>query len=351
MNYIARALCLFLIVALTFACGGEEPTTSSKPEPEESPVTTVPKEAPKPVTVPRFDSDSAYAFVAKQVEFGPRVPGSDEIEACRQWMIEKLESYGADVIRQDFSATFYYGETHSSANIIGQFNPGMQNRVILAAHYDTRFMAEEDPDESRQDDPILGADDGGSGVGVLIEIARLISENPIELGVDIIFFDAEDQGERGGAQGTLETWCLGAQYWSRSPHRNGYNADFGILLDMVGAEDAYFNKEKTRGVYQNASEISEVYREVWSLAKSMGKGRYFQDRTIGGIIDDHYFVNTITGIPMIDIINKPPGAEEGFGPHWHTHNDNMDVISKETLGAVGQVVAAVIYRHSGGRFL
>jgi len=352
MYHTIRALYLIIIFAVITACGDESSTTDGTSQPDTSiNAPKTPQEAPKPVQVPAFNKDSAYAFVAKQVAFGPRVPGSDEIEACRQWMISKLESYGADVIRQDFNASYHHGETHPAANIVGQFNPGIQNRVVLAAHYDTRYIAEQDADESRQQEPILGADDGASGVGVLMEIARLISENEIDLGVDIVFFDAEDQGLRGGGEETLTTWCIGSQYWSRQPHRNGYSADFGILLDMVGAGDAYFNIEKTRGVYRNADEITNVYRKVWSLAKAMGKGRYFQNQTVSGIIDDHYFVNTISGIPMIDIINKPPGAEHGFGDHWHTHNDNMDIISRETLGAVGQVVTAVVYRHSGGAFL
>ena len=337
---------LFVLIGLVGCSGDDNTATTDTTTPE----VTTPKPEPKPVTVPAFNRDSAYAFVSAQVELGPREPGSEAIETCRDWMADKLESYGAVVTRQAFDAAFYYGETHASENIIGAFNPDHPRRVILAAHYDTRFMAEEDSDPARQDDPIDGADDGASGVGVLMEIARLISENPIDLGIDIILFDAEDQGQRGNAQGSIETWCKGSQYWSRRPHVNGYKAEYGILLDMVGASDAFFNRENVNGVVRHAGEVHDLYKRVWSLAKSMGKGRYFQDRTIAGIIDDHYFVNTIAGIPMIDIINKPPTAEQGFGPHWHTHSDNIDIIDKNTLAAVGQVVTAVIYRESGYRF-
>ena len=263
-------------------------------------------------------------------------------------MVDKLEKYGASVIEQDFTARFYTGQQVPSVNIIGQFNPDKSQRILLAAHYDTRFMAEEDADESRRDEPIDGADDGGSGVGVLLEIARLINDHPIDIGIDIVFFDAEDQGKRG--DGANETWCLGAQHWGLNTHKPGYKARFGILLDMVGAKNAFFNIENVAGLYPHASQVHSLYQKVWNLARAMGKGRHFQNRQISAIIDDHYFVNLLTGIPMIDIINKPPGNEAGFGDHWHTHNDNLDVIDKNTLGAVGQVVTAVIYRAATGNF-
>ncbi|MDX1477840.1 MAG: M28 family peptidase, partial [Saprospiraceae bacterium] len=185
---LIRILGILLITTLWLGCGGDAETTEQPTEP--APASTA-------VQIPSFDRDSAYAFVAQQVAFGPRNPGSPGIVACRDWMAEKLEQYGATVIRQDFTARLYTGDQFPSVNIIGQFNPGKSQRILLAAHYDTRFMAEEDPDVGKRDAPIDGADDGGSGVGVLIEIARLISAHPIDIGIDIIFFDAEDQGQRG----------------------------------------------------------------------------------------------------------------------------------------------------------
>ena len=343
-----KALLLLLLPLFVISCGGDEGNTVV----DETPVATETpaKPKPKPVKVPAFNRDSAYNFVAAQVDLGPRPPGSDELAACRDYLANTLERFGATVTRQEFDANFHFGETHASENIIGAFNPDHPNRVILAAHFDTRYIAEEDQNTELQDKPILGADDGASGVGVLLEIARIINENPIDLGIDIVFFDAEDQGQRGGGQETIRTWCLGSQYWSKTPHKPGYSANFGILLDMVGAETAFFNKENVQGAYRHAPEVHELYRKVWNLAKAMGKGKHFQNRTVSGIVDDHYFVNLIAGIPMIDIINKPPTAEQGFGPHWHTHDDNLDIISKSTLGSVGQVVTAVIYRESGGGF-
>ena len=346
MNYLIKGAAFALIVLFLAACSNDNSTSADAP----LTTTTELKPEPRAVTVPAFNRDSAYEYVAAQVALGPREPGSEAIAKCRDWMVAKLEGYGATVSRQKFDAAFYYGETHASENIIGAFNPDHPRRIILAAHYDTRFIAEEDDDVTLQDQPIDGADDGASGVGVLLEIARIISDNPIDIGVDIILFDAEDQGQRGNQQGSIETWCKGSQHWSRRPHVNNYKAEYGILLDMVGAEKAFFNKENVNGVVRHASDVHDLYRRVWNLAKGMGKGRYFQDRTIAGIVDDHYFVNTIAGIPMIDIINKPPDADQGFGPHWHTHDDNIDIINKNTLAAVGQVVTAVIYRESGFAF-
>jgi Zn-dependent M28 family amino/carboxypeptidase len=265
-------------------------------------------------------------------------------------MKDKLESYGAKVYMQEFEAAYHWGERIPSVNVIGAINPDQKRRIILAAHYDTRRIAEEDEDESRREEPIPGADDGGSGVGVLLEIARIVSENKIDLGIDFVFFDAEDQGIRGGGPESTDTWCLGSQHWSRQPHVKGYRAEWGILLDMVGAANATFNRENVRGVYRHSPQLTEYYSKVWNLARSMGKSRYFTDQVISPIIDDHYYVNRIAGIPMIDIINKPAGSDESFGPHWHTHGDDIDIIDKNTLGSVGQVVTAVIYRESAGRF-
>src|SRR5688500_18593712 len=170
-------------------------------------VTTEPKtdgqEKPKPVEVPLFMRDSAYAFVAKQVSFGPRVPGSEGHKATRMWLVQKLKSYGASVKEQSFKAnTATIGEVRGT-NIIASFNSTYARRVVLAAHWDTRFAADEDDVKANQ--PLDGADDGGSGVGVLLEIARLIQAHPIALGVDIVLFDVEDQGT---SEGTQDTWCL-----------------------------------------------------------------------------------------------------------------------------------------------
>ncbi|MBK7869938.1 MAG: M28 family peptidase [Saprospiraceae bacterium] len=321
------------ILILAIACKNESSQNTS--------TTDTPAQA---VAVPSFDRDSAYAFVAKQVEFGPRVPGSDAHKACKDWLVGKFKSYGAEVIEQNFQAKTYYGATLPATNIIAQFNPQIGKRILLAAHWDSRHAADSPLSTERKGEPILGADDGGSGTAVLLEVARQLQQHPIEMGVDIILFDAEDLGESGTEDpNSNTTWCLGSQYWARNIHTGNYRPQYGILLDMVGSKGAQFPVEQYSQQF-----APQVVREVWLLAQNMGYNNYFLQTNGGGVTDDHYFVNTIARIPMIDIINRSGETETGFGAHWHTHNDNLDVIDKRTLKAVGQVVTAVIYREHNG---
>jgi len=292
-------------------------------------------------SVPAFNRDSAFAYVALQVAFGPRIPNTSPHDACREWLVEKLKTFGADVKEQPFRAEAYTGEILKGTNIIASFNPENNKRILLGAHWDTRPFADSPLSEVRRNEGVLGADDGGSGVAVLLEIARQIGQNPMDLGVDIVLFDAEDYGESGADN--PESWGLGAQYWSRNIRYGADKPRYGILLDMVGARGARFAREQYSVYFARP-----VVDKVWQLGQNMGYSNYFVNAEVGGITDDHYFVNTIAQIPMIDIINRPLETQTGFGEYWHTHDDDMDVIDKRTLGAVGQVVLAVLYRENAG---
>ncbi len=326
------AILAFLAILVFVSC---KPDSKEKDKPQ----------APREVIIPTFNQDSAYAYVQKQVNFGPRVPGTDAHTACGEWLAEKLTSFGAKVTKQPFKAQFFTGEPFQATNIIGSYNPDKKRRILLAAHWDSRFIADEDKDEDKKKNPILGADDGGSGVAVLLEIARKINTEPLQdIGVDIIFFDAEDQGDNiNQTEEAVTTWCLGAQYWSRNPHVAGYRASFGILLDMVGSKDAKFTKEAVSMTY-----APSTMNKMWQIAQDLGYKKYFSNQQTDGVTDDHFFVNKLAAIPMIDIINRPTGKQ--FGAYWHTHDDNMDIIDPKTLQAVGAVTMHTVYRFEHGQF-
>ena len=292
------------------------------------------------VETPTFNQDSAYQFIQTQVDFGPRVPNTDSHLACAKWLENKLSGYGAKTLVQEGEVTAFNGDKLQIKNIIGQFSPEKTKRVMLFAHWDTRPVADKDTD--RKTEPIDGANDGGSGVGVLLEIARQISIKSPTVGVDIILFDAEDYGAFKGSISTMpDDWCLGSQYWGKNPPIPNYRPMYGILLDMVGGKNAKFPKE-----YISMYHASHVVNKVWNTAKKLGYGNYFIDtelKNYQAITDDHLYVNALANIPSIDIISYDPNLNT-FGDFHHTHADNMEIIDKNTLKAVGQTVTEVIYQ-------
>jgi glutaminyl-peptide cyclotransferase len=293
------------------------------------------------VKAPAFNADSAYYFIERQVAFGPRVPNTPEHYKTGDWLIETLRSYGAEVQVQAFQMRAFDGKMLNLRNIIATINPNATKRVLLAAHWDTRPFA--DKDSKDQDKPIDGANDGGSGVGVLLEIARTIhaAEQKPGIGVDIILFDGEDYGRPDDSKFPYmqDDWCLGSQYWSKNKHVPNYKANFGILLDMVGAENAKFAREGTSMQYAR-----NIVDKVWRAGNKIGYSDYFKYINAPAITDDHYYVNTVAGIRMIDIIEyNMADQDDYFGPYHHRHTDNMDIISKNTLKAVGQTVLHVLY--------
>jgi len=290
------------------------------------------------VEVPNFNSDSAYFFVEEQVNFGPRVISSKAWDNCSKYLTNKLESYNAKVIVQQAPITTYDQKKHTLRNIIGSYSPEKNNRIALFAHWDSRHVADYDTINTSQ--PILGANDGGSGVGVLLEIARNLNLKNPKIGVDIIFFDAEDYGQPENSKFPImnDSWCLGSQYWSKNPHKQNYFAKYGILLDMVGGKDAEFWQESISSYY-----ASNIIKKVWDVAHNIGYSNFFIYKNSPQIMDDHYYVNTIAGIPTIDIIEYDPFSKTNFNKHWHTHADNMNNVDRKTLKAVGQTVINVIY--------
>jgi glutaminyl-peptide cyclotransferase len=304
---------------------------------------TPPDRPPKIITVPDFNADSAYFFIKKQVDFGPRIPNTSAHRKAGDYFINTFKRFGARVTIQEFEQPSFDGEKLALRNIIASYFPDKQKRILIAAHWDTRPFA--DKDEQNPNSKFEGANDGGSGVGVALEIARVISlgASP-DVGVDIILFDGEDWGEKNGNQGThplppelKEWWCLGSQYWASHKHQSTYAAYYGILLDMVGAADAQFYREGFSQAF-----APTIVEKVWNTAGHLGFGHIFIKRNKEEITDDHLFVNSVAKIPMIDIINFDP-ANGSFGSFHHTRKDNLSIISRNTLKAVGETVLNVIY--------
>jgi len=296
------------------------------------------------VTVPVFDAQFSYQHIIKQLEFGNRVVGTEGSTNCRRWLKDVLEQSSFSVSEQEFPVIGVPGfEGVTGVNIIAHHKPKVKERILLCAHYDTRHIA--DKDNTDVDMPISGADDGASGVAVILELARLIDQIDLPLGVDIVLFDAEDAGidSDDSSEDTVNTWGIGSQYWANKVNGTDYKPEYGILLDMVGAAGASFPKE---GI--SLQTAKPKVEKIWDLANKMGYSKFFQNRQVRGFIDDHYFIVRNAQIPMIDIINIE--ADGTFGDYHHTHDDDLAIIDVNTLQAVGQVVIATLVNESNGTF-
>lgn len=291
----------------------------------------------------RFNSDSAYAYAGQQVAFGPRVPGTPGSRACADYIIDNLQRFRADTVTvQTGEVKAFNGDVLPITNIMASFNPGAPRRILLAAHYDTRPWADSDPVEENRHEPIPGANDGASGAAVLLEIARQLGLNSPEVGVDLLFVDAEDYGQSSGFSNHDQTWCLGTQYWTEHlPYASDSLPEFGIVLDMVGGMGAKFHREYISNQY-----ASDVVDKVWAVADKSGYGDRFINVAGGSVVDDHLYLNK-AGIPSIDIIESKSEETKSFPANWHTTQDDMDHIDTTTLKAVGQTVLNVIYNEKG----
>ena len=313
---------------------------------------------------PAFCADSAYAYIDKQMSFGPRVPGSAAHTQCAVWLIEQLRACGAEVELQKGFMPDYRGNNQQIYNIIGHFkasnkaegsNARSAQTILLGAHYDTRPWCDEEEEYVNRYYNVPGANDGASGVGVLLEVARQLGlkaqGEELKTNVDIIFFDCEDSGTPRFYTGAerSDTWCLGSQLWatnyaqnklatnnsstSLNTQRSTLNYSFGIILDMVGAPDAVFPKEMYSTNYAD-----NYQQKIWRSADQLGYGAMFSNQQSYPITDDHYYVNAIAGIPCVDVIHYDMHSATGFASWWHTRNDDMSNISTSTLQAVGEVV-------------
>jgi len=329
MKFYIYFYCLTVLIFFLFGC---EPS----PTTQHQEIVQIQERIPPP-----FSKDTAYFYIEKQLSFGNRVIGSIGHVMCGDFIIRELERFKWSVTEQSFDAVTFDGKILKARNIIGSWNPQATKRILLAAHWDTRPFA--DQDTIRTHEPIQGANDGASGVAVLLEIARAIQSDTaaLAIGIDLLFFDAEDYGEPAWEDKTNRNqtfYCLGSQYWAKTKHIPNYRAYYGILLDMVGAKNAVFTMEGNSMEY-----APKIVRKVWDTAEKLGYGNYFVKQQTGAIIDDHYFVNKNGGIPMIDIIHYDDDNQDPFFTHWHKHSDTIEQIDKDVLKAVGHTLLYILY--------
>ena len=290
---------------------------------------------------PRFLADSAMLYITEQCAFGPRVTGSDAARRCGDYLVERFKAFDAEVEEQTGTVTIWDGTQLLARNIIAHINPSNPDRILLCAHWDSRPWADNDPDKANYHTPILAANDGASGVAVMLEICRLLQKAPVQVGIDMICFDAEDLGTpqwEEDRHGSSDTWCLGSHFWAEKARDDGYKARYGVLLDMVGGYGATFSRESVS--MQLAQPIVNL---VWQLAGQLGYRQFFPLTDSGSITDDHINVNLIAGVPCIDIIPYYREGPSSFGPTWHTIKDTPDNIDPNVLEAVGQTIAQLIY--------
>jgi Zn-dependent M28 family amino/carboxypeptidase len=327
----AFRILLILIIAGFVSC-----TNTNQPKEK-----TAEEKKPE-VPVPAFNADSAYSFVKKQTDFGPRVCNTPAHDKCAAYLEAKMHSYGAKVTVQETQVKAFNGKMLKIKNIIGSYNPSAGNRILILSHWDSRPWADHDPDPANRDKPIDGANDGASGVGVILELARQFSLSAPSVGVDLLLTDAEDYGPQENVmknEDTSDWWGLGTQYWAKHPHTPDYTAKYGILLDMVGAPNATFLMEAI-----SMSFAASVVKGIWTVGNNIGYSNYFIFEQGSPITDDHLFINRILNLPTIDIIHLDRTSQTSFGSYWHTLKDNIDLVDRNTLKAVGQTLMTVIYR-------
>jgi glutaminyl-peptide cyclotransferase len=273
--------------------------------------------------VPIFNGDDAYDFLLGQCSYGPRPPGSENLTLCKLYIQETLESFGWNVTLQNFT----YRETLCT-NIIATCNSSTNATIILGAHYDTRPKATSDPDPLNRTKPILGANDGGSGVAILMELAHVLPES-VRSDVELVFFDAEDSGEINGWD-----WIQGSTYYvsQLSPERKD-SIRAMILVDMVGDIDLELPRE--------SSSTKSLQNFIWDIADQLGYSDVFVDAYRGSIIDDHSPFLEVN-IPAVDLIQIP------FPSYWHTLADTPDKCSAESLEIVGRVLETFVVEQVAG---
>lgn len=281
-----------------------------------------------------FDGQQAYRLVEQQIRYGPRAPGTPGHDECRRFLRQYLSQHADTVFEQHFVQEVY-GTQLKLTNIGASFRPGLTPRVLFCAHWDTRPVADEDPDPTKRSLPILGANDGGSGTAVLLELARLMARVPPPVGVDILLLDGEDYGKAFD----LNNFCLGSRYAARQ-YPFPILPQWVIVVDLVGDREAWFPWEE----YSWRS-APALLQELWSIGSQIAPER-FRPLRYGAIFDDHVpFIET--GLRAVLIVDAELVGNQSSSQrrrYWHTHRDQLDNITAESLHAVGQTLVNWLYQ-------
>jgi hypothetical protein len=275
---------------------------------------------PAQSSIHKFDGTEAFGFLLKQCSFGPRPVGSEAHNRTRDYLIAKLKESADSVTVQNFSHV-QDGKTYALCNIIGQFGHGKIPGILLCAHWDTRPTADQELLPEDQAKPIMGADDGASGVAVLLEIAKLLHQDRPSVPVTIVFLDGEDFGP------SLADMLLGARYFASTVDVRRYK--YGVLLDMVGKRNLVLYREK-----HSDRAAGDVNDKIWKKAAELGYSGTFRNHAKYAIEDDHIPLID-AGLPCVDLIDLDY-------PYWHTLKDTTDKCSRESLEITGKTVLEVV---------
>lgn len=336
VRQVLRSVALMASVAAVLllmpACGGRSTGSSTSD--------TIPMQP-----APEFCADSAMAFVQTQCDFGPRTPMTDAHEQCAAWIMQQFQRYGAAVATQHIEVVGYDSTAYTGTNIMASLNPESTDRILLSAHYDSRFWADNDADAAHHHTPVMAANDGASGIAVMLEMARVMQQMPLSFGVDFGCFDLEDQGtpqwaERDDDEQPADPygyWCMGSRKWAEQAYGH-YHARYAVNLDMVGGQGARFAMESYS--VQIARPVVDM---IWHVAAQIGYGEYFPLVEGGAVMDDHVPLYQYAHIAALDIVPHVEGQRSSFGSTWHTVNDTPANIDPAVMKAVGQVLLQVIY--------
>ena len=279
-----------------------------------------------PLPPKEFDGPAAFGYLRTQVEFGPRVPGTEGHQRMASWLEQTLRQRADTVVVQAWDHVTLKGDTLPMRNLVARFNPAAPERILYLAHWDTRPVSD-GPNSTRPNVPVPGANDGASGVAVLLGVADALKKSPPAIGVDLLFVDGEDYGDFSKKPNDV---LIGAR-WYTAHQVSGPAPRFAILFDLVADADLQ--------LYQEGNSLTgapQIVEKVWDVARRVGHQQYFRSDSAGRhtLTDDHVELQRV-GIRAIDVVDFDY-------PAWHTPDDDLSKVSAASLQIVGDVAMAVI---------